>query len=105
MKTLLQINAGLQGADSQSSRLADRLADALLAKAPGAKHIKRDLSQDPVPHLDHGTFQTFFDPGAAVTPAQKAGLSLSDTLIAELKEADTLVLGAPMYNLNIPSTL
>lgn len=105
VKTLLQINAGLRGSSSQSSQLADKLAAALLSKAPGTKHIKRDLSKDPIPHLDHGTFQTFFDPDAAVTPTQKVGLSLSDTLIAELKEADTLVFGAPMYNLNVPSTL
>lgn len=105
MNALLQINAGMQGSTSQSSRLADKMVEVLLARMPGTKHIKRDLSVDVVPHLDHGTFQTFFDPAAAVTPMQKAGLALSDTLIAELKEADTLVLGAPMYNLMIPSTL
>lgn len=105
MKTLLQINAGIQGASSQSSRLADKMADALLAEMPSMKHIKRDLSTNPIPHLDHGTFQTFFDSNAAVNPAQKAGLALSDTLITELKKADILVLGAPMYNLMIPSTL
>lgn len=103
--TLLQINSGLQGAGSRSSQLADSLVAALLSKAPGTKHIKRDLSLNPIPHLDQGTFQTFFDPEAAVTPSQRAGLSLSDALIAELNEADVLVLGAPMYNLTIPSTL
>lgn len=105
MKTLLQINSGLQGAESQSSKLADRMAEALLDRMPGTKYIKRDLSEAAIPHLDAGTFQTFFDPSAAVTPAQKAGLALSDTLVGELKEADFLVLGAPMYNLMIPSTL
>lgn len=105
MKTLLQINAGLQGPGSRSSQLADKLAGALLSKAPHAKHVKRDLSTDPIPHLDHGTFQTFFDADAAVTPSQKAGLALSDTLIGELKAADVLVIGAPMYNLSVPSTL
>lgn len=105
MKTLLQINSGLQGSISHSSKLADRMTDALLAKTPGMKHIKRDLAENAIPHLDHGTFQTFFDPDAAVTPAQKVGLALSDTVVAELIEADILVIGAPMYNLMIPSTL
>ncbi len=105
MKTLLQINSGMQGLSSQSSILADKMADALLAQTPGIKHIKRDLSKEAIPHLNHGTFQTFFEPATAVTPTLKAGLALSDKLIAELKEADTLVLGAPMYNLMIPSTL
>ncbi len=105
MKTLLQINAGIQGEHSQSSILADKLAEALLSNAHGCRHIKRDLSVNPIPHLDHGTFQAFADPAAAKTPRHKAGLALSDTLIAELKQSDTLVLGSPMYNLMIPSTL
>lgn len=105
MKTLLQINAGLHGPDSRSSHLADELAAALLAGAPGARHMKRDLSKVPVPHLDHGTFLAFLDQDAAKTPAQKAGLLLADELTDELVAADTLVLGAPMYNLTIPSTL
>ena len=42
---------------------------------------------------------------AAANEAQAAALALSDTLIGELKAADTIVIGAPMYNFGIPSTL
>lgn len=105
MDTLLQINSSLQGADSQSSRLAGRLADGLLTRHPRATHILRDLAADSVPHLDGAAYRTFVDPSAAVTPAQRASLALSDRLIGELKSADVLVIGAPLYNFGIPSTL
>ena len=105
MKTLLQINSSLQGAGSRSTGLATRIADSLLARHPGATRFVRDLGADPIPHLDGGTFEAFCDPAAAVTQAQKSGLALSDALIAELQAADALVIGAPMYNFAIPSTL
>ncbi|WP_109315408.1 FMN-dependent NADH-azoreductase [Pseudovibrio ascidiaceicola] len=105
MKTLLQINASMQKQEAQSSKLSDAMTNALLSKFTGMRHIKRDLSKDPIPHLDQGLFQSFHDPKAAGTPAQQAGLALSDTLVSELIEADFIVLGVPMYNLMIPSTL
>jgi FMN-dependent NADH-azoreductase len=105
LKTLLQINASLQGELSESTKLADRIVATLLENELDAKHTKRDLSAFPIPHLDQGTFETFAGPEAFLTPAQKTGLALSDALIKELKEADILVLAAPMYNLMIPSTL
>ena len=105
MKTLLQINSGLQGDLSHSSRLADKLASSLLRDFPNARHIKRDLSTDPIPHLEQTTFQAFSNPDFATTPAQKSKLRLSNTLIEELIRSDILVIGAPMYNLHIASTL
>ena len=105
MRTLLQINSGIHGNQSQSSQLANFLTENLLAGEVGTRHIKRDLSTAPPPHLDAGTFEVFSDPDAASTPAQKAGLALSDTLIGELKSADILVIGTPMYNLGISSML
>ena len=105
MKTLLQINSSLQGPNSRSSDLANRLADGLVTRNPGSSRIIRDLGAEPVPHLDGDTFAAFSDPAAAVTPAQKSSLARSDALIAELKAADVLVIGAPMYNFSIPSSL
>jgi FMN-dependent NADH-azoreductase len=66
--------------------------------------IMRDLGANPIPHLN--TDSTTALRGAAPTnEAQAAALALSDVLIAELKTADTIVIGAPMYNFGIPSTL
>lgn len=105
MKTLLQIHSSLNGERARSSRLANALAAGLLARHPGARQVVRDLAADPVPHLDGAIFQTFVDPSAAVTAAQKTGLALSDALIEEVRASDVMVIGAPMYNFGIPSTL
>ncbi len=103
MKTLLQINTGLRGPEAHSSRLADKIAARLLSGATGIIHKTRDLSRDPLPHLDHETYCRFAEPPAVENMQRDA--SLSDQLIAELKDADILVIGAPMYNFMIPSTL
>jgi len=105
MKTILQINSSIHGAASQSSRLATELADGLLSRNPGTRRIIRDLGADPIPHLDLGTFETFEDPSAAVTPAQQSGMARSDALVEELKMADVIVIGAPLYNYGISSSL
>jgi FMN-dependent NADH-azoreductase len=104
MKTLLQINSGMQGTNSQSSILADKMSDILLAQNENMKHIKRDLNDLVIPQLNCATVAIFFDEKSAVTLEQKTALALSNTLIAELKEADIIVFGTGMYNQMIPSS-
>ena len=105
MTTLLQINSGMQGDASHSSQLADMLVRSLISGRSDVHHIRRDLGKDPFPHLGHETYQAFLNPTAPLLPPHKAGLVLSDQLIAELKEADIVVLGVPMYNFMVPSPL
>ncbi|HEX6829476.1 MAG TPA: NAD(P)H-dependent oxidoreductase [Burkholderiales bacterium] len=105
MSTLLQINTSLFSNQGQSSQLADQFVAAWREKNPQARVIVRDLATDPVPHLDGARFLSFLaDPGAR-SPEQSEVVAYSDALIEELKGADTLVLGLPMYNFGIPSTL
>ena len=99
MKTL-QINTSLFGAAGQSSTLANELVSGL-----GGEVIVRDLAKEPVPHLDGARFGAFLARPEARTPAQQAVIDYSDRLIGELREADTLVIGLPMYNFGLPSTL
>jgi len=105
MKTILQINSSLNSSDGVSSRLADETVTALRALHPGAKSIVRDLARDPVPHLDAERFGAFIANPEARTPAQRAAVRYSDALIDELRRADTIVLGLPMYNFGVPSPL
>jgi len=98
--TTLQINSSLFGAAGQSTTLANDLVSRL-----GGKTIIRDLAAHPVPHLDAGRFSAFLATPQARTPAQQAVVDYSDELIGELKAADTIVIGVPMYNFGIPSTL
>src|SRR6266849_4501147 len=105
MKTLLQIRSSIFSNDGQSGRLAERFVARWRASNPGGKVIVRDLARDPVPHLDAARFGAFLAKPETRTSEQQAVVDYSDALIAELREADTIVLGLPMYNFNVPSTL
>jgi len=105
MKTLLQINSSIFSDGGQSSQLAERFVAAWRAANPGANVTRRDLAGDPVPHLDAARFAAFITKPEDRTPEQRAAADYSDRLIAELKAADAVVLGLPMYNFGLPSTL
>ena len=98
--TTLQINSSLFGPGGQSTTLATELVSRL-----GGPVVVRDLARHPVPHLDGERFGAFLAKPEARTPAQQAVVDYSDALIAELKAADTIVIGVPMYNFGIPSQL
>ncbi|HLS87053.1 MAG TPA: NAD(P)H-dependent oxidoreductase [Burkholderiales bacterium] len=102
---ILQVNASLFSGEGQSTRLASQLVDALRGQDPAAELVVRDLAHDPVPHLDAARFGAFLAKPAERTPEQQAAVAYSDALIEELRRADVLVLGLPMYNFGIPSQL
>ena len=103
--TLLQINASLFSTGGQSSQLADQFVAAWRASHSGAEVIVRDLASQPLPHLDAERFLSFIAAPAERTTRQQALVAESDALIDELKRAQTIVLGVPMYNFGVPSTL
>jgi len=103
MKTVLQINTSLFGEHGQSSRLAASLVEQLLG--PNDRLIQRDLAADPVPHLTAQRFSAFTAAEAERTAEQREVAAYSDRLIDELRAADVVVLGLPMYNFGVPSSL
>ena len=105
MKTLLHLKSSLFSDAGQSSALAARLVAQWRRDHPGGRVIERDLAAQPVPHLTAERFGAFTAKPEARTPEQQAVAGFSDALIAELRAADTIVLGLPMYNFGIPSTL
>lgn len=105
MKTLLQIQSSIFSNGGQSSQLAGRFVAAWRKANPGARVIVRDLAREPVPHLDAARFGAFLAKREERTPEQQAVTDYSDALIEELKRADVVVLGLPMYNFGVPSTL
>jgi FMN-dependent NADH-azoreductase len=105
MTTILKLSTSFYSQDGQSSRLAQQYIDALRDRKPGAHVIERDLAHEPVPHLDAARFQAFLTPPEQRTAAQHAVTDFSDALIDELRAADVLVLGLPMYNFGVPSQL
>ncbi|MBS8226426.1 FMN-dependent NADH-azoreductase [Vannielia litorea] len=100
MTTILALNSSALGDASVSRQLVQSTLDVLTRAEPDAEVIHRDIGAAPLPH--------FVADNAVPEPAsaeQKAVRARTEALIDELKAADTLVIGAPMYNFGIPSTL
>ncbi|MFI1201086.1 NAD(P)H-dependent oxidoreductase [Streptomyces sp. BHT-5-2] len=72
---------------------------------PDGTVIHRDLAADPLPHLDGVAASSAFADPATHSPEQQAAFALRNELAEELERADVIVIGAPMYNWTIPSTL
>jgi FMN-dependent NADH-azoreductase len=104
MTKVLVIDSAATGAQSVSHKLTDGLVAQLQAAHPGAEIVRRDIGAEPIPHLTAETVSAIRT-GEATTAAAVEALALSDRLVEELREADLIVLGAPMYNFGIPSTL
>jgi FMN-dependent NADH-azoreductase len=105
MAKLLKIQTSLFQNDGQSSLLAGQFAERWQARNPGGRVVSRDLAAQPVPHLDLARFQAFITAPAERTAEQRELVSYSDALIEEIASADVLLLGIPMYNFSVPSTL
>lgn len=105
MTTLLQINASMFSNDGQSSRLSGQFVSAWREVHPQGKVVVRDLAAAPVPHLDAQRFGAFLSKPEERSAQQQAVLDFSDGLIEELRNADVIALGLPMYNFGVPSAL
>ena len=105
MKTLLQLNTSLFTGNGQSTRLANAFVDTWQAANPDGKVVVRDLAANPVPHLDADRFGAFLSKPEDRTAQQQTVLDFSDALVEEIRAADVIALGLPMYNFGIPSTL
>jgi FMN-dependent NADH-azoreductase len=105
MKTLLQINTSMFADGGQSTQLAERFVTAWRQTNPGAKVVVRDIGREPVPHLTAERFGAFVAEPDSRTDAQHAFVAFSDALIDELRRADVIVIGLPMYNFGVPSSL
>ena len=102
---ILHINSSVRAAASHSKHLTQTLVDHLLAAHPDAQVAVRDLGHQPHPALDETALQAVFTPADQRTPEQQARVALDDALIAEIQSADTIVIGAPMYNFGISAQL
>jgi FMN-dependent NADH-azoreductase len=105
MKKVLIINASARTLASQSRKLTNVFIDQWNDIYPNAAIRYRELGNTDVPHVNEGWIAAAFKPEALRTEEDIKALQTSDTYIAELQEADVIVLGTPMYNWSIPSTL
>ncbi|MFI6009412.1 FMN-dependent NADH-azoreductase [Streptomyces sp. NPDC051243] len=106
MATLLHIDSSVFPADASSSRaVTDAFRRTWQEQHPEGTVIHRDLATDPVPHITADAHTAGFSDPAAHSPEQAAAFADRLKLIEELERADAVLIGAPMYNLTIPSTL
>ena len=105
---LLRIDSSARR-NSVSRQLTGRFVEAWQHEHPEGTVIERDLPATTLPHITDEWVQAIHSDPASLTPEQKIEqrqvLAISDTLIDELVQADTIVIGAPMYNFAISSSL
>ncbi|GAA3038971.1 FMN-dependent NADH-azoreductase [Streptomyces glomeratus] len=106
MATLLHIDSSVFPASASASRaVTDTFRKVWEEQHPGGVVIYRDLSADPVAHISADAHTAGFADPAAHTPQQAGAFAERVQLIEELERADAVLIGAPMYNYSIPSTL
>ncbi len=105
MTTLLHIDASARKSRSISRRLSQLFVDTWRSLRPQHRVIRRDLADDPPPHLTEAWIAACFTPPDRRDEQARAALAWSDKAIAELEAADLIVIGTPMYNYGMPSAL
>jgi FMN-dependent NADH-azoreductase len=103
MSNVLVVTSSALGDASVSNQLVEKAVEELRWQDPFITVTRRDVGANPIPHLTFdSTVVLRADP---TNEAQAEARALSDELIAEVKAADVIVIGAPMYNFGITSTL
>ncbi len=102
---ILHLDSSPRGERSHSRQLTRAFVAELSQSHPDAQVTYRDLGHNPVPHVDEPWIAASYSDPSTHGPDQQAALKISEELIAELVAADIIVVGVPMYNFSIPSTL
>ena len=105
MANILYINSSARNSGSISRQVTGEFVAKLQASQPGSLVVERDVAANPIPHLDEQKLGAFFTPADKRSAEQQALVKVSEELIAEVNAADIIVIGAPMYNFSITSTL
>lgn len=103
MNSILLIKSSLNGEQSHSNTLSQSLVKQLNAKG-NVTIVRRDLAKDNLPHLTQAEMGAWMTEIAQRSQEQTDLATISDDLIEELKNSDTIVVAMPMYNFGVPST-
>jgi len=105
MPTLLHIDSSPLYGHSVSRQLTEAFVTQWKSSHPNGTIVDRDLNATPLTTITGEWVGAAYTPDEARTPQQKDLLALSDTLLAELEQADEYVFGVPMHNFGVPSVL
>jgi FMN-dependent NADH-azoreductase len=101
--TILHIDSSANLKNSNSRTISAYIVEKLKAESPGELQvIRRDLANDLLPQISAADLVDLHASATSESVSLSMHLALSDTLIAELKTADTLVIGLPLYNFGVP---
>jgi FMN-dependent NADH-azoreductase len=105
MKHILHLKSSLQGAASYSIKLGEAIISKIQEKYPESTVEELDLVETAIPHLTPDTLRALFIPAEQQTEADKNNIRLSDALVKQLIAADIIVIGAPLINFTIHTSL
>ena len=105
MTTVLHIDSSVRSTGSLTRQLGGEYIAKLQAANAGTTVVTRDLAAHPLPHLTEQVIGAYFTPAEQRNAEQAAAIKTSDALVDELLAADTIVIGAPMYNFSVTSGL
>ncbi|WP_039865931.1 FMN-dependent NADH-azoreductase [Pedobacter sp. BAL39] len=105
MKRILHLISSIQGETSYSIQLGHAIVSRIQQKYPGSTVEELNLTEPDIPHLNPASLRAFFSPGDQLTDGEKEPLHFSDRLINQLFAADIIVIGAPLINFTIHTTL
>lgn len=105
MKHILHLKSSLQGAASYSIKLGNAIVGKIQEKYPDSTLEELNLVESEIPHLTPNTLRTLFTPVELLTEEDKKSNRLSDELVKQLLAADIIVIGAPLINFTIHTSL
>ncbi|PSB15585.1 FMN-dependent NADH-azoreductase [filamentous cyanobacterium CCP2] len=105
MKTLLHIDVSARKERSLSRSLSKQFIQEWQIHHPDDRILYRDLGENPPPIITESWIGAVFTSEKNRTAVQRSAIALSDELIAELEQANLIVLGTPMYNYGMPAAL
>lgn len=105
MKRILHLMSSIQEKGSHSIQLGRAITEKIQEKYPGSALEELNLVDIEIPHLNPAILRTFFISTDQLTEEEKASIRFSDQLVKQLLAADIIVIGAPLYNFTIHSSL
>jgi len=105
MKNILHLKSSLQDAASYSIKLGGAIVEKIQEKYPASSLEELDLVGSAIPHLTPASLRALFSPAEQLTGEERKAKDLSDALVKQLLAADIIVMGAPLINYTIHTSL